>query len=1293
MNLSPFLKLFSKISAYNTLADALHRGELTEALRRPLGVLTAARPALLAALHADLQRPILFITARADRARILTEQLQLWTEQPAAVYRLPDPDSLPHERVAWGSETIQGRLAALTALVIYREGQQSIEAGPLTHSTGSGPAADRRPPISPPLPRSPAPLLITSARALMSYTLPPTEFTLMPFKVGQRINLNEVLSQWVGLGYQPEEVVEVPGSFSRRGGILDIFPPSATLPVRIELFGDEIDSLRHFDPVTQRSDARLKSFVVGPAIEPLPRYAGRAATQLSQWDLSNLQPSAKIAFEEDVARLAGGATFRGIEYYLPFFYNGVVGQSEEDAMMRREEEAKKDLASSPPRLFASPLHAASVLDYLTNDALIFIEDAEELALVVDELETQARTLKRDLTDVGDLPGEWPDPYFGWGELSAALAARNPLMLGGVGLSSQWSSEQGPETEGRGPETINATSGNPPTLQPSNLPTSPPLFVSTFVPAPAFGGQIKNVVGEIVERKKKKERVVLVSRQAARLSHLLAEQANLTVTPAESLTPGDPPPPSGSITLLHGTLMEGWVVRIEAESKAEAEGTSVKSEGNLLTVMSDSELFGWKKPTALRQRKPRKGVTPETFFADVNPGDLVVHIEHGIGRYAGLVKLNFEGVEREYLEVRYANNDKLYVPIHQADRLARYVGMDESVPMLNRLGNADWNTVKRRAKKAVEEIAKELLEIYAKREVTPGRAYSPDTEWQREIEDAFPFVETEDQLRAIAEVKADMEKPQPMDRLICGDVGYGKTEVALRAAFKAVMDGVQVAVLAPTTILAQQHYQTFQQRMASYPVKIEMLSRFRTPHQQEETLKNLAAGVTDIVIGTHRLLQKDVIFQNLGLLVIDEEQRFGVKHKEKLKAMRADVDVLTLTATPIPRTLHMSLSGVRDLSTIDTPPDERLPIQTTITEYDEGLIRTAILRELDRGGQVFFVYNRVMGIEQMANRIRNIVPEARVEVAHGQMSERHLERVMIEFLAGEFDVLVSTTIIENGLDMPNVNTILIERADRLGLAQLYQLRGRVGRGAVRAYAYLLTPKHHELNPDARKRLEAIAEASELGAGFRIAMRDLEIRGAGELLGAKQHGQIAAVGFDLYTRLLAQAVREMRGESPLLVTGEEAATYLNPLAEGLQLNLPIPAYVPEDYLPEEKLRLRLYRRLAGVTNLKGIEEMAKELEDRFGELPEPVANLLYQLRLKILAMEAGVKAILTETGQIIVRADSLQEIDRPGLQRRLSPAAKVTPRQISLPLHPKTEVWQAELEKTLRLMGRMLHDPAG
>ena len=608
-----------------------------------------------------------------------------------------------------------------------------------------------------------------------------------------------------------------------------------------------------------------------------------------------------------------------------------------------------------------------------------------------------------------------------------------------------------------------------------------------------------------------------------------------------------------------------------------------------------------------------------------------------------------------------------------------------------MGSADWNTVKRRTKKAVEDIAKELLEIYAKREVAEGYAFSPDSDWQSEVEDAFPYIETDDQLRAIAEVKQDMENPQPMDRLICGDVGYGKTEIALRAAFKAVMDGMQVAILAPTTVLVQQHYQTFKERLEIYPVNIEMLSRFRTKQQQQQTVEKLAAGTVDIVIGTHRLLQKDITFKNLGLLIIDEEQRFGVKQKERLKALRTQVDVLTLTATPIPRTLHMSLSGVRSLSTIDTPPEERLPVQTVVAEYDETLIRKAILREMDRGGQVFYVFNRVMGIEQKANRLRNILPEVRIEVGHGQMSERQLERVMVNFVAGEFDVLVCTTIIESGLDMPNVNTIIIDRADRMGLAQLYQLRGRVGRGAVQAYAYLLTPRHYELNPEARKRLEAIAEASELGAGFRIAMRDLEIRGAGELLGAKQHGHIAAVGFDLYTRLLAQAISEIKGESPYDVIGDDTAAYLNPLSDGIQLNLPIPAYVPEYYLPEEKLRFRLYRRMAGITTLDVISDMVKELEDRFGEMPEPVANLLYQLKLKILAAEAGVKSITTEIGQIIVRADSLESIDRPGLQRRLSPAARITPRQVSLPLHPKQDIWQAELEKTLRLIGRMLNDP--
>ncbi|MDX1520192.1 MAG: transcription-repair coupling factor, partial [Anaerolineae bacterium] len=1013
INLSPLLKLFDQIPAYQTFADALHQDDFEWVTKQPLGVLTGARPSLLAALQADLERPILFITARADRARILTEQIQVWATDPDTVYRLPDPDALPHEKVAWGHETIHSRLAALSALTVYN---QAAQAAP--------------------------PLIVTSARALMHKTLPLSEFTTLAFKIGQRINLNEVVGQWVELGYQPEEVVEVPGSFSRRGGILDIFPPSSNHPVRIELFGDEIDSLRIFDPTTQRSEGRLQQFTVGPATEALPRFADQAVAELSGWDLTTLQPSAKIAFEEDVARLSSGTSFKGIEYYLPYFYNGVNGAAGEQS-------------------------GVSLLDYLPDNALVFIEDPEELAAVIDELEIQARTLKKDLINIGDLPSQWSDPYFGWQTLRQALRRRRPLSLGFT----------------RFPKTNGQMTPNDPIDQ------APYLLQSTFVPAPTFGGQVKHVIEEVVERKQKGERVILISRQTRRLSHLLKEQGDLLVTPQEGFTPGDPPPPSGSVTLIQGMLIEGWTVRTGDASH----------QPPIVTVMSDSELFGWKKPTTIRRPKAQRGVTPETFFADVNPNDLVVHIEHGIGRYVGLVKLDFEGVEREYLAVEYANRDKLYVPIHQADRLARYVGVDEHPAVITRLGSADWNTVKRRTKKAVEDIAKDLLEVYAKRELVEGRAFSPDTEWQTEIEDAFPFVETDDQLRAIAQVKKDMEKPKPMDRLICGDVGYGKTEVALRAAFKAVMDGVQVAILAPTTVLAQQHYRTFRERLENYPVQIEVLSRFRTKQQQQQTITNLATGTTDIVIGTHRLLQKDVKFKNLGLLVIDEEQRFGVKQKEILRSMRTEVDVLTLTATPIPRTLNMSLSGVRDLSTIDTPPEERLPIQTSVSEYDETLIRQAVLRELDRGGQVFYVYNRVMGIEQKANRLRNILPGVRVAVGHGQMSPRQLEKIMVDFIDGEYDVLVSTTIVESGLDMPNVNTIIIDRADRMGLAQLYQLRGRVGRGAVQAYAYLLTPTNMVLRPDARKRLEAIVAASVLGAGFRIAMRDLEIGGAGELLG--------------------------------------------------------------------------------------------------------------------------------------------------------------------------------------------------
>jgi transcription-repair coupling factor (superfamily II helicase) len=584
---------------------------------------------------------------------------------------------------------------------------------------------------------------------------------------------------------------------------------------------------------------------------------------------------------------------------------------------------------------------------------------------------------------------------------------------------------------------------------------------------------------------------------------------------------------------------------------------------------------------------------------------------------------------------------LFVPVHQADRLTRYIGAEGVVPSIDRLGGQEWHEKKGRVKQAVIEVAQEMLDLYARRNIVKGHAFSTDTSWQQELEDSFPYVETEDQKRALVEIKRDMEAERPMDRLLCGDVGYGKTELALRAAFKAVMDGKQVAMLVPTTVLAQQHYETFLQRLAAFPVKVEMLSRFRTPREQTEIILALAIGEVDIVIGTHRLLSGDVEFKDLGLVIIDEEQRFGVTHKEHLKKLRTEVDVLTLTATPIPRTLYMALTGVRDISNLNTPPEERLPIVTHVGPYSPKLVRQAILRELERGGQIFFVHNRVETIDAIKAHLSQLVPEARVDVGHGQMPEQQLAAVMHRFNAGETDVLLSTTIIESGLDIPNANTLIVDRADTFGLAQLYQLRGRVGRGAARAYSYFF--RHNRLSPtiEGQQRLEVIAENTQLGAGYSIAMRDLEIRGAGELLGTRQHGHIQAVGFHLYTRLLADAVRRLRAARGQTAksNGQDSTLRVSafdlPMAMPVNVDLPLAVGIPTDYIADQDLRLRLYRRIADLRDETEIDALASEFTDRFGELPEMVQNLLYQMRVKLRAEAAGLSAVSWESGQIVLR----------------------------------------------------------
>lgn len=740
----------------------------------------------------------------------------------------------------------------------------------------------------------------------------------------------------------------------------------------------------------------------------------------------------------------------------------------------------------------------------------------------------------------------------------------------------------------------------------------------FAGVEAFGGQMKLFSATLQDWISAGKRAVIATAQVQRIAEILREHG-LGVGVVETVTALPDP---GEIIATTAPLTRGFQL-----------------ESANLVVVSDSEMVGWRRRR--RRMRFREGVRLYSW-TDLNPDDFVVHIHHGIGIYRGFTRLLLNGSERDYLIIEYAQNDKLYVPTDQINLVQRYIGVEGQAPKIHRLAGAEWEREKKKVKEATEELARELLQLYAKRESAEGYAFAPDTPWQQELEATFEFEETPDQWLAIQDVKRDMEQAKPMDRLIAGDVGYGKTEVALRAAFKAVMDGKQVALLVPTTVLAQQHYNVFLKRLATYPIKVDVLSRFRSRAEQRRAIESLAAGEVDVIIGTHRLLQKDVQFKRLGLLIVDEEQRFGVKHKEKLKQLRATVDVLTLTATPIPRTLHMSLVGLRDMSVMESPPEARLPIQTEIRPYGDALVREAIMRELVRGGQVYVVHNRVETIERAARRIRAVVPEARVAVAHGQMPEERLEQVMMDFLGGRTDVLICTTIVEIGLDIPRVNTILIEDAQFMGLSQLYQLRGRVGRADRQAYCYLLYPRGVQLTAEAQQRLQAMQEFVELGSGFKLAMRDLEIRGAGNLLGPEQHGNLAAVGFDLYSRLLDEAVRDLRGQ---VVEDAPDAT----------IDLGVDAYLPEEYVADEGQRLALYRKLAAARTVDEADGVAEEITDRYGAMPDPVQHLAEVVRLRALARDAGVTAITREKERIIIKpaagwTPSSQEERRLTLQFR-------------------------------------------
>ncbi|WP_421120826.1 transcription-repair coupling factor [Aquihabitans daechungensis] len=1096
---------------------ALLRDEpaLTGVLGRSAAVLAVpepARPLTIAGLATvGSRRPILVAVPTTAEAERLVHDLETFLG-PDAAELFPAWETLPFERVSPNIETMGRRMRTIWRL-------------------RSGAATTPQ-------------VVVAPVRALVQRLGPHVDETEpLVVRPGEQRD-QAALVLWLGVhGYRREGQVEHRGEFAVRGSIVDVFGSTAEGPVRIDLWGDEVDRLTSFSVSDQRSTDDLDCVEVFPCRELLPTDDVRQRAEA----LVSTEPWGREQWE----RLAEGQLFDGMESWLPWLTDD----------------------------------HRTIVDLLPPESLVLVVEPAACATAPRISSPRRRT--------------WPP--------------RSPAP-------GRWASTRG---------------------SPSSTPSSEKLFGSVDVPVwsvtvtpdgpdvatvaamgwnPVVGGG-EGLVNQLRQLLDDGYRVVVAADgegSAGRLGDLLRDQGLV-------------------LDVQVGALDRGVIL------------TGVK-----LAVLAEADLTGRRR--AHRAPRPRKRDTAG-FFDDLKPGDYVVHHQHGVGRYGGMVKRAIGGVDRDYLLLEYKGDDKLYVPSDQIDAVRHYTGGDS--PALSKLGGGDWTKTKARVKSEVQAVAQELVVLYQKRLHAPGHAFPPDTPWQRELEDAFPYRETPDQQKAIDEVKADMEAQTPMDRLVCGDVGFGKTEVAVRAAFKAIQDGKQVAILVPTTLLATQHFQTFSERFAAFPVRVEVLSRFLTAGQAKAVAEGVRSGEVDCVIGTHRLLSEDIEYKDLGLLVVDEEQRFGVTHKEQIKQFTNEVDVLTLSATPIPRTLELSLTGIRDLTLLNTPPAERQPILTYVGEYDDRAVAEAIRRELLREGQVFFVHNRVRDIEDCARGIRELVPEARVAVAHGQMDEGTLEKVVLDFWEGEFDVLVCTTIIESGIDMPTVNTLVVDRADRLGLGQLHQLRGRVGRSGQRAYAYLFHPRDVSLSEDAYERLKTIGEATELGSGFRIAMRDLEIRGAGTLLGTGQSGHISAVGYDLYVSMVHEAVQELKGE-PLREPAE------------VKLDLPIDANLSPEYVPKEELRLEAYRRLAEVTTDAQVDDIRTEWEDRFGPVPEEACRLLDVARLRAEAHRLGVREINVTKGPAF---------GGPAWTARVSPLVLKASQQVRLQRLFRGAVYKENLEQLM------------
>jgi transcription-repair coupling factor (superfamily II helicase) len=1104
-----------------------------------------AKSFLAAALALVAGERICWIARDSEIGDRVAEELAAWMGGPELVAVLEPRTALAYERSELVADETAARVAALSA---WRSG--------------------------------PARILVASVQALVQHTIRPEDLPAEPrtIRLGARVTQSALLGELLELGYEPVLEVAGKGQVARRGGLVDVFPPSADLPVRIELFGDEVESLRRFDPTDQRSTGPVEEVILLPASEfLLPGDADELRRRLGR-----LAPRLPERLGADLERLGTPSKGRG-------------GGASRAANV-----------GDAAEVWAPILATATGLDHVPAEALLVIDEPGDIAEAAGFLWRQADERRDELVEAGELPKEWPGTLLG----SRGWKSR---LLGARTLELTWESEAAADVAIAGG---GKSSGDLFGWQEPQLPPGRAARIAEAVDRWRSGDDRARMSGAAGTP----PRIVIASDQAPRLAELLGEGGE-AVGVANVI---DEPPPAGAVALIDRSLNGGFAGGPDG-----------------LVFVTDRELFA---NVRVRRPKAMRRVVPRDILERLTPGDLVVHVDHGIARYERMLRRSSgSGDERDFLELSFAGGDAIFVPVEQIARVTRYSGGER--PQLSKLGGTEWLRTKQRVRKAVTDLAEELLALYASRESAEGHAYSADGPWQTEMEASFPYEETPDQLRAVVEVKHDMERARPMDRLVVGDVGYGKTEVALRAAFKAIQDGVQVAVLVPTTVLAAQHFETFRSRFGAFPLKIALLSRFVGKADQERAIAGLADGSVDLVIGTHRLLSRDVRFRDLGLIVVDEEQRFGVAAKEKLKQLRREVDVITLSATPIPRTLNLALAGVRDMSVIETPPEDRLPIQTRVAEASAGLVRDAILRELDRGGQVFYVHNRVETIEAQAEQLRKLLPDARIVVGHGQMGEGHLESVMLKFAAGEADVLVCTTIIESGLDIPNANTIVIDRADTLGLAQLYQLRGRVGRSSRRAYAYLLYRRRERMSEEARKRLQAIFNASELGAGFQIALSDLEIRGAGNILGGEQSGFMAAVGFDLYSRLLAEAVEERKAEHE-----HRAPVVVGPQAV---VDLPIEAHLPDDYVPDEAQKLELYRRLARARSGGDLAAFRQEVIDRFGPMPPPVLRLVEVAELRLAAEGAGVASISREDGQLVVRFGA--GLSRAAAMRLVTPAA--------------------------------------